>query len=169
MDAALAIEAYLAGFRQVLDVMEHGGDNHGEMVSKILASVGLEPGEPWCCATVSYVGHRAFMAFDPHTLARTSRWPLVMTGGCQQLADDAHRKGVLVDTPQRGDLFVEWFEHYGRFAHTGVIDQVFADGAVTIEGNTNPKPHERNGFGCFVKHRTFGPKDRFIRWAQLLT
>lgn len=182
------IEQYLAGYRQLLDFIELGGANHGQVIAAILGSCGLEEGEPYCAATCAYVGHRSFMTINPTTRERKSHWPLPMTASCAQLAAAADKAGVLMKRPQRGDLFVKWFPSLKRFAHAGVIDTVVAGAdtttptCLTYEANTtaepgdpylpkppaNAKQDEREGWVITVKHRAFTPKDRFIRWVNRL-
>jgi hypothetical protein len=178
-----AVERYLSGYKQLLDFIEVGGANSGPVVEQILRHVYLEKGQPWCMAAAQYVGYRAFMAINPKTRERKSPWPLLRSGSCAEVAADAQKRGVLVTKPQRGDLFVLYEASLQRFGHTGVIDQVLGSTCLTIEGNTteeagdpyqpkrpaNAQQDEREGWGMFCKHRTFGPKDRFIRWSQLMT
>lgn len=52
-DEILRIAPQYVGFR------ESWGDNKGPEVNKILASVGLPPGNPWCMSLVYYVNDQA--------------------------------------------------------------------------------------------------------------
>jgi len=137
--------------------------NKGPFVEPILKSVNLEPGNPWCAAYV----------YDTGTIALPGLWPGPRTGSCEVLAEYFRIHGVLVSgPPQRGDIFLLWEfvkgEQKWRFAHTGFITLVNADGScVTNEGNTNGAG-SREGWLAAEKVRTFGDKDRFGRWANLL-
>src|SRR5690242_16523378 len=102
--------------------------NSGPYVERVLKRVGLKKGQPWCAAEIADVG----------AMALEKAWPLPLTGGCQELHDWAVKQGVLVDKPERGDVFLVWHPELGRFAHTGFIVDVLADGSCsTHEGNTS--------------------------------
>lgn len=132
--------------------------NAGPFVEPRLKLVGLEKGNPWCAADVAFTGRTAL----------GKRWPLPMTGGCQALADFATAKGILVDTPERGDVFLIWHPELGRFAHTGfAIDRLTAVRWKTHEGNTSGGG-SREGWLKAERERVFKLADRFVRWTQLL-
>lgn len=137
--------------------------NRGPFVEPILRSVNLGPGNPWCAAYV----------YDTGTIALPGMWPGPRTGGCQALAEYARTHAVLVPgPPQRGDVFLLWefvkLEQTWRFAHTGFVVKPHGDGSCdTNEGNTNGAGN-REGWLVGEKVRTFGDKDRFFRWVDLL-
>jgi hypothetical protein len=134
--------------------------NAGPYVERILAKRGLKKGSPWCAAEVSDTGE----------LALGKRWPLPLTASCVVLGEFAQTHGVLMETPQRGDVFLLWENVSGvwRFAHTGFITSVNPDGTCgTSEGNTNGSG-SREGWLHAEKTRHFAAKDRFIRWVDLL-
>lgn len=149
------VEPVLAAARALRFVREEPrNSNSGQAVAAFLKRVGLGTGYPWCAAFVSYVGDAAY----------GKAWPLPLTAGCAALGEAAKAKGTLVNTPLPGDVFLVWFPKLGRFAHTGFIVSV-GKGKVhqCIEGNTNDGG-SRDGWGVFERPRTFGPKDKFIRW-----
>ncbi len=147
-----------------VNMTEMGKDNHGQVVEYFLKGVGLGPGFPWCAAFVSHVGYYALI--DP--LTKLSHWPLARTASCLALGTDAAKQGVLVGTPQAGDVFLIYYPAKKRFAHTGLIIGVNPDGScATIEGNTSGGG-SREGWGVFARQRVFADRDRFIRWATLL-
>lgn len=132
--------------------------NRGPFVERALATCGLPPGQPWCAAWVAHIGLTALGEL----------WPVVRTGGCQLLHDWATKRGVLVATPNAGDIFLIWYPALGRFAHTGFVARVLADGTcVTREGNTSGEG-VREGWLVAERTRRFKPADRFIRWADLV-
>jgi hypothetical protein len=131
--------------------------NAGQAVEAIQKVTGNQRGAPWCASYVAKVG----------TAALELLWPLKLTGSVAQLAKEAESRGVLVTVPLPGDVFVIWFPSLNRFAHTGFVVSVNGSEAVTIEGNTSGGG-SREGWGVFTRKRTFGPKDRFIRWTGLL-
>jgi hypothetical protein len=147
----------LAAARALLFVREvPKQSNAGQGVEAMLKVCGLGPGHPWCAAFTSYVGRSAL----------GSLWPLPLTAGCAALGEAAKAKGILVNKPLPGDVFLVWFPKLGRYGHTGFIVSV-GDGVThqCIEGNTNDGG-SRDGWGVFERPRTFGPKDRFIRWQH---
>lgn len=135
--------------------------NAGPFVERVLKNVGLGKGYPWCAADV----------FDIGTIALDDRWPLPKTASCAALGEFATAHNILVEKPQRGDVFLLWEKVGGvwRFAHTGFVELVHADGACdTSEGNTNGAG-SRDGWLHWEKTRYFAAKDRFVRWTNLLS
>lgn len=149
--------------------------NQGQVVDRFIAHVGLNPtGKwPWCAAYVFYVGY--YGLFDP--VSQKSAWPLPKTAGCKELGVFAERKGILKEEAQAGDVFLAWYtfkDQPARFAHTGFLIHRNPDGSwLTLEGNTS-KPGDtdpktaREGWGVFQRTRVLKPKDRAIRWTDLL-
>lgn len=166
-----SIEQFCAAAKAFYNVQEHGDPNCGEMVELFLKSVGLQKGQPWCAAFVSYVGHQAFLNEQDPT---KSAWPLPMTGGCAVLGADAAKHGILLEDAARGDLFLLKFTVEGvhRFAHVGlVLSGPYADGRyVTLEGNTNDGDGSREGYKVCIRRRMIDPEHghRFVRWVSLL-
>lgn len=140
------------------------GSNKGPYVERLLAGVGLKPGDPWCAAQLYDWGAKAFGL----------HWPLPRTGSCSALGDYAKLHSALVEQPQIGDVFLWWEQVSGvyRFAHTGVVLAVPTPGVVRcIAGNTvRPGfPGDiRDGWLVGVRTDSFKPTDRFIRWTTLL-
>lgn len=132
--------------------------NAGPFVERVLQTVGLSKGQPWCAAQV----------YDWGWLTMGTRWPLPKTGGCAVLGDFGEKKKVLYPTPEVGDVFLIWFAKLGRFAHTGIVRTV-EDGmrCGTREGNTSGGG-SREGWLVADRVRTFNEKDRFIRWRALV-
>jgi hypothetical protein len=158
------VGTFLAVCGAFQNLTEQGKDNHGQIVEWFLKFVGLDPGNPWCAAYVSYCGFHALK--DPVTLK--SSWPLTLTGGCAVLGEAAKKLGVLMDEPEAGDLFLLYYPKLGRFAHTGAVRSVTGTLAgLTMEGNTSGGG-SREGWGCFARERQFAARDRFIRWKNLL-
>jgi hypothetical protein len=156
--ALLAVGCAFKGLTEV------GADNHGQVVEWFLKSCDLGPGFPWCCAFVSFVGRAALT--DPVT--GVSAWPLPMTASCAALGAFALRKGVLVDTPERGDIGLIWYPKLGRFGHAVILLDTPANlVGPTVEGNTSGGG-SREGWGCFTRVRHFAARDRFVRWTKLL-
>lgn len=138
--------------------------NSGPYVERVLRRVGLPKGNPWCAAEVADVG----------AIALGGAWPLPLTGYCPTLFSWATKAAIVYDAPAVGDVFLIWNAALGRFAHTGFVTAVNADGTCcTHEGNTSGSG-TREGWMVSArgrdgsKPRRFGQKDRFIRWAELV-
>lgn len=133
---------------------EPRNSNAGQAVEAMLKLCGLGKGHPWCAAFVAHAGHAVY----------GKDWPLPLTAGCAALGEAAKAKGILVNTPLPGDVFLVWFPKLGRFGHTGFVTALGEGGSHRcIEGNTNDGG-SRDGWGVFERDRAFGPNDRFIRW-----
>ena len=135
------------------------GPNAGQIVEMFLKFVGLKKGDPWCAAAVSWIGHAGL----------GEKWPVVKTGGCAVLGEWAEQHGVLVKEPQVGDIVLYWHASLGRFAHTGLVEQLLTGPKPlqALEGNTNDDG-SRDGWGYLRKTRAIGTRDRFIRWTEML-
>ena len=148
------VRKILDAARADLLVREVGGENRGFEVETILASVGLPPGQPWCAAFVYWIGR----------FALGKRWPLPATGSCALLGSYAREKGMLVEQPGPGDVFLLWSATKNRFHHTGFVVEALPHASYrTLEGNTNDDGSV-NGNGVYERTRGIGEKDRFIRW-----
>lgn len=147
------VEALLRAAHSYRWVRETQGANRGEVVNRFLARVGLEPGQPWCAAFVAALGRDMLL----------DEWPLPMVGGCATLGEAAEKKGMLFPAPAPGAVFLLWSDEKKRFRHTGFLVREEAGKWLTIEGNTN-EDGSPEGTGVFERHRTFGPKDRFVFW-----
>lgn len=128
--------------------------NSGPFVERVLAGVGLKKGDPWCAAWVYDVGRKAL----------GDRWPLPKTGGCAILGEFATAKNILHDIPNVGDVFLIYHAPLKRFGHTGFI---VGPGNDTLSGNTSGAG-SREGWMVGRRVWTFGPRDRFVRWVDLL-
>jgi hypothetical protein len=168
----LAPALVVAAASSFIGVGEQGGDNRGQMVELFLREVNEPPGKPWCAAFVHHVGYWAL--YDHR--ARRSSWPLPRTASCWELGDFARTRGILVERPRDGDVFLLYSRNAGRFAHTGfVVDEMGGPQAgqrafecITIEGNTNDDGSS-NGNNTLIRTRSFdlGRGDRFIHWVDL--
>lgn len=132
--------------------------NRGQAVEAMLKVTGLGPGYAWCAAMVAWCGNAAL----------GSDWPLPLTASVAALGAAGEQKRLLRQSPKAGDVFLVWFPSLHRFAHTGFVRGVRADGTVeTTEGNTNDGG-SRDGWGLFERTRKFTAADRFIRWEDAL-
>lgn len=152
------VEAVVRAARSHRWVRETQGSNHGEVVDRFLARVGLPPGNPWCAAFVAAVGSDTLL----------QDWPLPMVGGCASLGEAAQKAGMLFEYPAPGAVFLIYFPEKKRFAHTGFVVSQNPDGSwTTIEGNSNDDG-SRDGTGVFERRRKFDAAARFIYWWKPL-
>lgn len=135
--------------RKLVGVMEHGGNNQGEMVLKIIrANGGLGP-EPWCGDFVAWCYRRA----GSKVVQRA--WAAVRSLG--------FLTGMTkVSTPRAGDIVCFTFDHTGIFVRdlgNGMIE--------TIEGNTGRSgavsDSRTGGDGVYVKRRPKSLVSRYVR------
>lgn len=128
-------EAVLAVARPLVGQVEEG-NNAGRFVEKVLSSVGLGAGHPWCAAFNFYVFREAGFA----SLVPRSAWsPDWVKGGRRGQAHPA-------------DVFGIYFPAKGRVAHTGIVEATGKTFVTTIEGNTNAAGG-REGDGVYRKKR----------------
>ena len=171
MSERLRADLLVAAANAFVGLGEDGGDNRGQMVELFLREVHQPPGQPWCAAFVHHVGY--WSHYNHGT--RRSSWPLPPTASCWVLGEFARERGVLVERPRVGDVFLLYSTKLLRFAHTGVVVEVDAHASsaevavcTTIEGNTNDDG-SRNGYDTLRRSRQFSVRDghRFIRWVDL--
>ena len=139
------------------------GSNSGPRVNQMLATVGLDPGEPWCAAAVATWGVEAL----------GKEWPLPLTGDCDVLLDFARRKGILFFTPEPGDVFLVRATPDDA-THTGLVKALNPGGATfqTYEGNSNAAGG-REGIEVVerparrIAEKGSRPSVVFVRWPLL--
>jgi hypothetical protein len=145
---------------EAIGVREVGGNNTGPEVDSYLATVGFEPGAPWCGAFVAdrinqcvsltsldnYLSIQKW-AYTPYTLEKAIEKDLLLWEN-NKYTLSKHRK------PQSMDVFWTYNPRLGRVAHTGLVDVWHDHGnlVITIEGNTN-NAGSREGDGVHVMYR----------------
>lgn len=129
--------AVLAVARPLVGEVEHG-HNAGEFVEKVLSSVGLGAGHPWCAAFNYYVFQEAGFKDRVPKSAWSPDW---LKGG------ERRRSG------HPADVFGIYFPSRGRIAHTGIVEVQQGPWLTTIEGNTN-EAGSRDGDGVYRKKRS---------------
>ncbi len=124
---------------------EVGGNNRGPFVQRILARLGLGPGNPWCATFVTTCLLDAGFPKDklPKGPAAVYNW-----------YTDAKKLGCIVEKGHRGDLFF-WVQKDHR-GHIGFISAVAGARYSTIEGNSNTGDG-RDGDGVNNKTRQAAP------------
>ena len=132
------------------------GSNHGKKVEQYQASVGVDPGEPWCAAFVYWCFATAASDLG---VANPMKEKKCRTGGVVELWDRANANGAKIVThdaafadPSRvlpGMVFVITMS--GGHGHTGLVSKVIGNTLETIEGNTNDGG-SREGIGVFRRN-----------------
>lgn len=120
----------LAAARKLIGVMEHGGNNRGTEVERIILANGGVIGEPWCGDFVALCYREA------GSKAVTRAWAAVRLIG--------RVLGVIVvgkRAGEPGDILRFTFDHTGLLeaycdSRGNEIDAAFASHVKTIEGNT---------------------------------
>lgn len=133
---------------------EQGGDDRGPFCRKYLAATGLDEGNDWCAAFVSWCfkeGNPGAMSYKPTAGARATLRAFQDKGWAYDAAFDR--------PPMPGDIIVWWRgSKTGWKGHIGIVSG-YADGIVyTIEGNRTS--HVEN-FSY-----TFGQIDKLLGFAR---
>lgn len=143
------IVIYAKFLADVLEIREHGGNNHGEVVEKLLRRAGGSPGQPWCAAFCDALYEAACKAFGVQ--------PDINIGlSVSQLAQRGKELGRYhedIDLCRPGDLVLIKGGPTG-YQHVGVAVSFANDNKViaTIEGNTN-SAGSADGDGVYRKRR----------------
>jgi hypothetical protein len=136
---------------------------------------GVEPvGAPWDVPLVLHCGY--WSHFD-HRSER-SAWPVAAVRTSPELAAFGAQHGVIHDSPEDGDIFLQYGPRQRRFVHAGIVVSVVAHGrssrstpyfdVVTIEGDTDQSGRLGGGVTLRVKRRLSpAAGDRFLRWTEL--
>lgn len=76
-----------------------------------------------------------------------------------QLYNNFRSKNQIYTTPKKGDIVFYYIKSLGRIGHVGIVEQVFNDHIITIEGNTSSDNRlERNGGGVYRKNHYYDKK-----------
>lgn len=111
---------------------EEGGNNRGPWVKKYLQPAGLDEGNPWCAAFLSW-------CFLQTVGEDKSDMPFNYSAGARNIFRQFKDKGWDLDkdeTPQPGDIVCWWrISMPSGFGHIGIVHH-YKDGFLyTIEGN----------------------------------
>lgn len=139
----------------LIGVMEHGGNNAGPMVAKIIHENGGVIGEPWCGDFDAYcyrhAGSRAVQRGWASTLSLGFLAGMKVTGA-----------------PEPGDIVVFNFPGGQSSDHTGLFVKRTGPGEIeTIEGNTGESgavsDSATGGDGVYRKRRSTSLVSRYVR------
>lgn len=122
------------------------GSNRSPKIDIWNQAVGVPLGSPWCMSFVyAMVSQAANELGVPNTLYRT--------GSCTEQYHQCIADGIVMASPQAGDVFLVKGKKPGVFVHTGFVAKVNTDGTVqTVEGNTNDSGSPE-GYGVFRRSR----------------
>lgn len=125
-------------------IRETTGPNRGLWVEMLQRMCGGEPGFSWCAYFVCFV---LAVVFGGYTKS-----PIVKTGRCQDIYEQAKKKGWVTDKPSVGDLFL-YVDANDHAHHVGIVTEMLrtrppyiVDG---IAGNTSEDGKSNNGTGVF--------------------
>ena len=133
---------------------------------------GLRPS--WDLSFIQHCGHLSHR--DPAT--GESSWPIPAGISRGQLAALGGERGVLHETPETGDIFLQYGPSRKAYVHAGIVMSVLGSGRYTparpfhdiysVEGDTGPFGQLYGGCILRVRRRLRpGAGDRFLRWVQL--
>ncbi|GJG88735.1 hypothetical protein tb265_39160 [Gemmatimonadetes bacterium T265] len=153
----VAAEAFVRGFRLLDPVREATNHNDGRVILAIQRIDGTTTGAAYCDSSVNYVGVGMF----------GRDWPMPLTASCTVSYLFAKKRGWLVTTPKRGDVFFRMTgpdeaHHTGGVLDTPDDDPSIPAGYVRVDsGNSGPATDQ--GF-----HVELMPVEghTFARWTR---
>jgi hypothetical protein len=140
-----------------LGVREEGGPNRGERVEVYLACVGAEPGKAWCAAFVSWCWIMAARELGIACPLHTSQGALKLW----RYADPSSR----TKAPTIGSIHVT--DHGKGQGHVGIVEQVYRDHIVCIDGNSNDEGGREGIKVCRIPRRTVDINVGFLVPAEV--
>jgi hypothetical protein len=152
-------------------VREVGGNNRGPEVEKFQASIGLEPGDPWCAAFVCFCIKKA-----AEQLGITPKFEY--GGSVYKLW--TRNPDLQLSSPDTNCIFLinHGLSKSGtRIGHMGFCitpyqespaypDEIFFDKLETMEGNTNAAG-SRDGDGAYHKSRKLSEFSNGYGWLRI--
>ncbi len=145
-DSDLLREALSFAQSQVGVMEKPPGSNKGAEVQKYQASVGISPGDAWCCAFV-------YFCFNEAAAKLGIANPLAKTGGCLDHWNKSKAKKISAKDARNdptllkpGYIFI--IDHGHGHGHTGIIKRIEGGRLITLEGNSNPTGSSE-GIGVF--------------------
>lgn len=141
--------------RSYIGTVEKGGNNRGPEVKLFLKSVGLDQGNPWCAAFVS------FCLTESKATYPTKRTALARAFISKR---SVRAKDVLLG---RVDIAAGWLSIYGKgntvFGHIEIVTAFSTKKRTgrSIGGNTSSGRQERDGDGVWEKAFSIQPGNYF--------
>jgi hypothetical protein len=137
--------------------------NRGKRITEFLASVGMDPGNPWCMAYV-------FWCFEQACALQKRLNPVIRTASCLQHWNMTRGERILPfefsHFPEMilpGDIFI--IDRGHGMGHTGLVTSVGIETIQTIEGNASTN-HSLNGDRVAALERRIDSINKgFIRYC----
>lgn len=130
------------------------GSNDGVQIKEYLKSVGILTPSAWCMSFV-------YWCFSQSAKSIGIRNPLIKTGGVMRQWKGSSVLYTAKKPYQPGDIFIL---SLGKgLGHTGIIESIDGDTAVTIEGNTNDEG-SREGYEVARRRRKIAAFSGVLRF-----
>jgi len=144
-------------------VREIGGNNRGPQVEAFQRSIGLDPGDPWCAAFVSFCIKEAAKALGvtPKFQYGGSVYKLWTKNPELQLSEPGPNTVFCIDHGLS--------KSGSRIGHTGfcvAVNPSHTETLETMEGNTN-SAGSRDGDGAYHKSREMSEFTRGYGWLKI--
>jgi hypothetical protein len=168
----LAPQLLIAAASSLVGLGEHPSEHaEGGLIHRLLA--GATDGS-WDAALVHHLGYRSH--YDHRS--DWSAWPVAAPRAAEDLGAFGARTGVLRESPEEGDIFLQFSPLRRIFVHAGIVVQVCTRAkinemtpyfeVVTIEGDTDGHGRLRGGRTMRITRRLSPSSgDRFLRWVDL--
>ncbi|MDB4890479.1 MAG: hypothetical protein JWL61_2334 [Gemmatimonadetes bacterium] len=126
---------------------------------------------------VALIQHCGYWSHFDHRIERSS-WPVSEARTPNDLGVFGLARGILVDQPESGDIFLQFSPSHQDFLRAGIVVRVCGHGVfarnrsyvdlLTIEGDTDESGRFGQGKAMRLARR-LSPSlgDRFLRWADL--
>ena len=172
---ALSPPLLLAAAGAFVGVGVESDRSRGRLISLMLRRVGQPSHAPWSAAFVHHVGYWSHFEFA----GAHSSWPLPATNDPAELEAFGRERGIVVDDPEPGDVFLLWSSAQRDHARAGIVADVEECQmyprtrreywvCTTIEGETTEDGAPFGG-GIHMLRRNLSTAggDRFLRWTAL--
>lgn len=126
---------------------------------------------------LSFVQHCGYWAHRDPTTGESS-WPIPAGITRTELGKFGEKAGILYDTPEGGDIFLQYGPFREAFVRVGIVMEVLGSGYLltkepffelyTVESDTGPQGQLHGGLTRRVR-RELRPStgDRFLSWMEL--
>jgi len=151
-------EPHLTVAAEYVGTQETGGANAGPEVERFLAAVGLNRGNPYCAAFVSFTLDQVATPPVTYPTVRTA----LATKFITRRSMDAREVLRGQKQPQPGDIVI-WRKGNTVFGHAGLVTSWDGACGTTIEANTGNSTYgdQRDGDGVWRRERCVQPGNNF--------
>lgn len=174
----LSPQLFIAAANALVGLGEHPADRAEggpiqRMIRQAAGPEGVGP-ERWDVAFVHHCGVRSHF----NDRVGLSAWPLSSTTTAVELGALGASLGVLYESGEVGDIFLQFSPQHRKFVHAGIVTHVGAATLYslgksyvdlsTIEGDTNEMGELGGGKAIRLSRRLWPTTgDRFLRWVEL--